>query len=379
MNIKALIEKRNTLLVHCDELLNRVGAETRAMTAEERADYDAAKQEIDGLTATITAMQESEKRAQNTTPTAVPSAETDEQREYRAFDSFLRCGEVRADNNMQTSENGAIIPHTIANKIIETVKELSPIYSKVTKVRAKGTLSFPVWGKDGNDDITCAYATEYTEPDTHAGKFTSVELTGYLFSAQVKIPKSLINNAQFDVVSFVIRKVSEVIAEFYERELINGTAGKITGAVSAETGVTTAGAAAITSDELIDLQASIVEPYQAKSEWLMNKKTLTAIRKLKDANGQYMLNRDITRGFGWELLGRPVMISDNMPEMAAGKTAVIYGDFSGIVLKTAENPSIQVLNELYAKQHAVGISVFGESDAKIIEPQKLRKLVMKGS
>ncbi len=386
MNIKALIEKRNNLLIEMDNILNTVSTETRAMTEEETNTYNAHKAEVESLTATITAMQEAEKRAQSGTATGGNNddgnTETQEQKEYRTFDTFLRsglAGELRADNNTEYADNTAIIPTTIANRIVETVKELSPIYSRVTKINAKGNLVIPVWGKDGSDDITCTYATEGTEPDTHSGKFTEVTLTGYLFSAQAKISKTLINNAAFDVVAFVIKKIAEAVAEFYEKELINGTTGKMTGAVSAEVGVTAASATAVTADELIELQGAIPAQFQKNCEWLVHPTTLTALRKLKGGDGTYLLTQDFTRGFGWLLLGKPVMTSENMPKIAAGAVAVSYGDFSGIWLKTSEEPTMQVLKELYAKQHKVGISLFGESDSKIVEPQKIRNLKMKAS
>ena len=387
MNIKALIEKRNSLLIAMDAILNKAGAETRAMTADETTDYDAKKAEVEGLTATIAAMQDAEKRAQKPELSGGKAEATIEAKEYRAFESFVRKGiiteELRtgdpSDNDLDKADGTVTIPTTIANKIIETVKQLSPIYDRVTKINAKGTLSFPIWGKDGTDDITCAYATEGTEPLTNSGKFTEISLTGFLFSAQAKISKTLINNSQFDIVAFIIRKIGEAVAEFYEKELIVGTANKMAGALSATNGVTAAAEAAITADELIGLQAAIPAQLQGKCEWLMNPKTLTALRKLKYTDGTYIVNRDFTKGFGWEILGKSVMISENMPEVAASAKAIVYGDFSAIWLKTAEAPTMQVLNELYAKQHKVGISLFGESDSKIIEPQKLRLLTMKAA
>ena len=57
---------------------------------------------------------------------------------------------------------------------------------------------------------------------------------------------------------------------------------------------------------------------QGGCEWLMHPKTLTALRQLKYTDGTYIVNRDFTKGFGWEILGKPVMISENMPEVAAG-------------------------------------------------------------
>ena len=118
--------------------------------------------------------------------------------------------------------------------------------------------------------------------------------------------------------------MAEEIASFLEKELLNGTASKATGALSTTTGLTAAAAAAITADELIDLQAKVKQVYQNGACWTMHPDTFTAIKKLKDANNRYLLQDDVTGEFPYRLLGKPVYLSDNMPVMAAGAKAVSY-------------------------------------------------------
>ena len=65
-----------------------------------------------------------------------------------------------------------------------------------------------------------------------------------------------------------------------------------------------------------------------------------------------------------------------MPDMAAGKTAIYYGDMSGLAVKMAEEMEIQVLREKYATQHADGVVAWIEMDAKVENAQKIAKLVM---
>ena len=105
------------------------------------------------------------------------------EKESRAFATYLRSGkitaEVREASNMTTGDNGAIIPATIAAKIIETVEKICPIFNMTTKYNVKGTLTFPVYDESG-DKVQCAYATEFTALDSHTGKFTPVALGGYL-------------------------------------------------------------------------------------------------------------------------------------------------------------------------------------------------------
>jgi len=120
----------------------------------------------------------------------------------------------------------------------------------------------------------------------------------------------------------------------------------------------------------------IPDTYQSGAVWIMNKATRTAIRKLKDSDGNYLLNRDVSARWGYTLLGKDVYCSDAMPKMAAKATAVYYGDFSGLAVKVAEDANIEVLREKYATQHAVGVVAWMEIDTKVEDSQKIAKLTM---
>jgi HK97 family phage major capsid protein len=111
----------------------------------------------------------------------------------------------------------------------------------------------------------------------------------------------------------------------------------------------------------------------------MSPATRTALRTLKSNTGYYLLNDDISTPFGSSLLGKPVYVSDNMPDMAAGKTAIYYGDMRGLATKFSEEMTIEVLREKYATQHAVGVVGWLEFDSKVEDAQKIAKLVMKAS
>ena len=83
--------------------------------------------------------------------------------------------------------------------------------------------------------------------------------------------------------------------------------------------------------------------------------------------------------FGWELLGNRVYIDEFMEDMAAEKTPIIYGDLSGLYVKITENPSIEILREKYADEHAIGVIAWLEMDSKIVETQKIALLEMAAS
>ena len=132
----------------------------------------------------------------------------------------------------------------------------------------------------------------------------------------------------------------------------------------------------ITADELIDLQSMVKDAFQQDAIWVMSSKTRTAIRKLKDQNGRYLLQDDATSAFGNTLLGKPVHVSDNMKDMTASTTAIYYGDMSGLAVKITEEMEVQVLREKYATQHAVGVVAWMEFDSKVENEQKIAVLKM---
>ena len=366
--MKYLIEKRNQLVEEINNIFVQAENEKRALSEEEQSTFDTKTAELKALDKTIEAKTEARSLSMMEDETPKTPEEKEEKRsieelEARSFETLIR--ENRADQNMAKADNGAVIPTTIANRIIERVKQIAPIYALATKFNVKGKLTFPV----GKDAITTAYGTEFTKLESTKVGFDSLELDGHLVGALSKISNSLINNAQFDIVSYVVNKVAESIAIFLENELINGTT-KINGVLDT-TNNTNVGkfetkAVLPTTDELIAMQVEIPQQNQAGCMWLVSNKTLVALRQLKDGNDRYLLQDDITNGFGYTLLGKPVMVSDNMTD-----ANVVYGDFSAMYVNVHEDVAIQVLNEKYADEHATGVLAWLEVDARVIEPQKL--------
>ena len=386
MKLKALIEKRNTKVAEMQGMVDKAKEETRAMTEEEMTKFNELEKEIKGLDATI----EAEKRANSieTLKNVDQNKSKAEERaviEERAFENYIKrqCGmsveERTGEQNLDMTNNGAVIPTTIANRVITKVQEIAPILAKATRFNVKGTLKVPVWSKAGNEadqDITVGYQTEFMDITANSGKFTSVDLTGFLAGALTLVGKSVINNSQVNVVDFVINEMAKKIAIFLEKELINGTANKARGALSTETTLNAGSTSTISTDNLVELQTKIPTVYQNDAVWVMNPKTFTALKKLKDGNGQYLLQSDFAGAMPYRILGRPVYLSENMPEIESAAKAVLYGDLSGLAVNFREDISIQVLQEKYATQHAVGIVSWFEFDSDVIDHQKLATLVM---
>ena len=374
--MKFLIEKRNSLVEEINAMFEKAETEKRALTEEEQSAFDAKNAELKALDKTIEAKREASDLSLMDDETPKTPEEKEEQRsveetERRAFETLIR--ENRTAGNVEKTDNGAVIPTTIANQIIEKVKQLAPLYALATKFNVKGKLTFPVAG----DDFTTGYHDEFTALTSQKTKFTSVELDGFLAGALSKVSNSLINNSQFDIVSYVVNKIAQSVAEFLEKELITGKTKingvlDLTGNAKTVTKFETTGDVP-TVDELIALQVAVPQQYQAGCMWLVSNKTLVALRQLKDGNNRYLLQDDITNGFGYSLLGKPVMVSDNMTD-----TNVVYGDFSAMYVNVHEDASVQVLTEKYADEHATGVLTWIEVDARVIEPQKIVVSAKKG-
>lgn len=309
--------------------------------------------------------------------------ENREQQELRSFADFIRgtAAQMRAgEQNFNLSNNGALLPVSIANRIIEAVRDMCPILAGADVYHVSGTLKIPVYGKSNTShDITVGYGADFTELTADAGAFTSVDLSGYLVGALSLVGRSLLNNADIDLVSFVVRKMAESVSVFVENELLNGTGtanAHCTGALSTTNSMVAGSVSAISADNLIDLQSKVKQAFQRNAVWTMHPTTWTAIKKLKDQNQRYLIQDDITGEFPYRLLGKPVYLSDNMPTIASGAKAVLYGDYSGLSVNIRENMTVEVLREKYATQHAVGVVAWMELDSKVSDPQKLVTLVM---
>jgi HK97 family phage major capsid protein len=360
-SMPTLLEQRNNLITEAETLVSTVKTETRSMKEEESSRFDQIQSEIKQIDKTIQAETVAQQMASQKTQAKAP--EQEEQRAL-AVDKFVKYikGDTRA---LDVANNGAIIPTEIANDIITRVKELSPIYQRATVFNVGGDLVFPAF--DTNSIVT-AYVADLQELTAQNGNFTSRKLQNFIAGSLVTLSRSLLNRSDFALAQFVTNQMAQSISNFIERELLIGAGVTSATGIFSDANVTTVtpAGATFTADDLISQQLSIPQQFQNACAWIMNKATFAGFRKLKDANGNYLLNRDITGPFGWEILGKPVFISENAPT-----NAVAYGDYSGLYVKLAQGIEIQLLTELFATQHALGVVGYVELDSRIIEDQKI--------
>jgi len=365
---KALTEKRAALIEEMTSLTDKVAEESRAFTEEEQNSFEANRKEVKSIDATLKADEET--RALYDTPRKEAKEETQEDKDVRAFADIIR---QRADQNITKSDNTAVIPETIAKKIIDKVYDISPVFGQAEKFNVKGNVAIP-YVDAANDNIVADYATEFVDLEAKSTKLLTIQLTGYLVGALAKVSRSLINATDIDLVNFVINKIAAAESRFIDQEVLKGTSGKITGLSNISQTVDAAAAAAITMDEIISLKDALKTPFQNGAIWVMHPETLDMVRHLKDGENRYFVLDDVTTDFGVRLLGKPVYTSDQMPKATTGNNSIYYGDFRQALAGKVVEDSVQVLNEKYAIQHALGVVAWMELDCKIQNQQAVAAL-----
>lgn len=375
--MKELMEKRAQLMEQIEELSKSIEMEKRAFTDEENTKFDALTKEVESIDATIAQMERAEKLVKvDNKPDEAAGNDSTEEMEIRAFADFLR--NERADSNITKGDNTAVIPKTIANKIVDKIKDISPLFKDAEKFNIKGNVSIP-YVDGANDNLTVAYATEFTDLEAKSTKLLSVDLTGYLAGVLAKISISLLNSTDIDLVDFVVSKMAAAAAEFIDAEILVGTSGKITGAAAATQVVLAGSTSAITADVLIKLKNKLKSAYQSGAYFVMHPDTFTACQLLKDSNNRYLFNDDIVEGFSGRILGKPVYVSDQCPAIAEDALAVFYINPSQALAVKMVEDTVQILREKYATQHALGIVEWVELDAKIQNEQAVAVLKMAAS
>lgn len=350
--LKELEEKRGAVLKEMNEIIGKAKEEKRSITPEETARFDELDSEYKNLEATIRA----EERAAQ-----LCASETPEPAETRAYNDtvadIIRCAPVEARaNEMTTTSTGRIVPSEFSKDIIRQTTALSGILNMISIVNSKGDYEQII--ADSANKITAGWTDEIGEITASEAKFTTIKIGHHKLTSLVKMSLELINQNEFDIVSEVRSQMTEDFALKAETAIINGNGtlkpyGLTTGGTAYELP-----AAAVTADDLIKILHTLKAPYHNGAVWLMSNSTLCAIRLLKDGNGQYLFHRndDLTSGFAGSVLGKPVLLSDAMDSLEAGKAPILFGNFArGYKANLNPDMSLQILNEKYAEYGMRGI------------------------
>ena len=373
------------------DILDVADAEGRPLDGEERQKYDRIEQDVDDFTGTINrreSLAKSEKLVSadsgesRITRKAQTEAEALDSDEYRnAFNKYIRHGaqslvgdEARALQIGTNSEGGYLTETVLDRKLVKTLDEMNIMRQLCTVIQTASDRNIAV----ESDAAAAAWTAEeaaFTEDDN---AFTQVSLSAYKLGSIMKVSDELLQDNVFDLTGYLASNFARRVANAEEAAFVAGDgSSKPTGATGgASAGVTAASATAVTSDELIDLYHSLSRPYRSGASWLMNDTTIKEIRKLQDANDQYIWQPGMQAGEPDRLFGKPVYAAGDMPDTATGEIAVLFGDFSYYTIADRGPRVLIRLNELYAANGQVAFRIHERVDGKVILSAAIKKLTM---
>ena len=277
------------------------------------------------------------------------------------------------------SEGGYLVPDEFEHTLVEALAEQNLFRTLAHVIQtSSGDRKIPVVASKG----TASWVDEegaIPESDDSIGQ---VSIGAYKLGTMIKISEELLGDSVFDLESYISREFARRIGNKEEEAFFTGDGkGKPLGILAktggAEVGVTAAGAAAFTADELFDLFYSLKAPYRKSAVFLMNDTSVKALRKLKDSNGQYLWQPSLTAATPDTLMGRPVYTSSFMPAMEAGAKSVLFGDLSYYWVADRQGRSFRRLGELYAPTGQVGFLATQRVDGKLVLPEAVKVLQQK--
>ncbi len=279
------------------------------------------------------------------------------------------------------SEGGYLVPDEFERTLVEALEDEN-IFRRLANVitTSSGDRKIPVVASKG----TASWIDEEGAIPESDDSFGQVSIGAYKLGTLIKVSEELLNDSVFNLETYISREFARRIGNKEEESFFGGDgSGKPTGILAAtggaQLGVTTAGATAITLDEVLDLFYSLKAPYRNKAVFVMNDSTVKAIRKLKDSQGQFLWQPSIQAGTPDTILNRPLYTSAYVPAIAAAAKTVAFGDFSYYWVADRQGRVFKRLNELYAATGQVGFIATQRVDGKLILPEAVKVLQQKAS
>ena len=321
---------------------------------------------------------------------SAPIARTPEQKAGRASVEYKKAfwNQMRGRSSYEIrnallvgelSEGGYTVPDEFDKQLIEGLEDENIMRGLVHIIRTgSGEHKIPIVASHG----TGSWVEEEQQIPESDDAFSQVTLTAHKFATMIRISRELLNDSAFDLAAYISHEFVRRAGAAEEQAILTGDGshkpiGLLHDTLGAQVGVTTASATAITADELIDMQHSLKSGYRRKAVWIMNDATISAIRKLKDGQGQYIWQPGIKEGAPDMLFNQRVLMSNYMPLIATGNKVILYGDFSYYWLAEREGRTLERLNELYAVTDQVGFKMTERLDGRLILPEAVKCLQMK--
>ncbi|MFQ5783604.1 MAG: phage major capsid protein [Alphaproteobacteria bacterium] len=266
--------------------------------------------------------------------------ETEHKAAFRAYlckgdDSALAGLERKALSVGADPEGGYLVTPAMSERIVGTVFETSPV-RRVAAVETISSDSLEMLVD--KDDAAAGWVAEAeARPETATPDLAKINIPVHEIYAEPRATQKLVDDASIDVETWLAGKVAGKFARMEATAFVNGAGvGQPRGFLTYPAGVAwgeieqiNSGApGAVAADGAVDLAHALKEEYGANAVWLVNRLTLRDLRKLKDANNQYLWQPGLGAGVQDTLLGRPIHVASDMPAPAAGSLSIAFGDFA---------------------------------------------------
>lgn len=392
--VSDLLQTRGEKIHAMKAMLDAAEAEGRDLTDDERARYDAFDAEQAELKARADRLNNATKLVDGLetiidTPARGPVGERSGSASPYAGDEYRNSWTEYCRRGMNgitpavmgalqigtDSEGGYITPEEFETMLVEYLQDINELRNYVTVINTGSDRNIPIESTLGTATWTAEEAA-YTESDSAFGR---VVLEAHKLGTIIKVSEELLQDAFFDVGAYLARNFAKRFGIAEEAAFVNGdNSGKPNGIVQGSgLGVTAAGAAAITSDELIDLYHAVPRQYRMNpgTAWLMADGTVKLVRKLKDGDNQYLWQPGLQAGQPDRILGRPLVTSTAMPAATTGNKSVVFGDMAGYVVADRQGTVVQRLNELYAANGQVGFRGYRRMDGETVDATGIKHLI----
>ncbi|WP_439508800.1 phage major capsid protein [Yoonia sp.] len=304
------------------------------------------------------------------TTTAAPDAP-----HHKAFAAYLRSGDDdalrgldldgKALSSVMAADGGYLVDPQTAATIKSTLSSTASLRAVASVVTVDAT-SYDVLVD--HTEMGAGWATETgSMAETTTPQIDRISIALHELSALPKASQRLLDDSAFDIEGWLAGRIADKFARSEAAAFINGDGiDKPKGMLTYpqveneiwEWGnigfVTTGVSGGIQSgDPIVDLVYALGAVYRANATFVMNSKTAGTIRKLKDNDGRFLWSDGLAAGEPARLMGYPVLVAEDMPDIAAGSAAIAFGDF-GAGYTVAERPDLRVLRDPFsAKPHVL--------------------------
>ena len=375
-----LREKRAKLAHDAQEITKKAAAETRAMTADETAQFERMISEVDSLKATIDAAEKAEAIARGldapvrVSEPAKPGKDTTLSLRQIALDPAWagKAFEVHREERAVGKANVAgLLDVEVSSAFDQALKYFGPMWevSEVFETATGNSLQYPTINDTANVAEQKAEGTAVTT--TADPTFGSVVFGAYKYSSKaVLVGVETLEDSAIPLESIIGRLLAERIARQTNTDFTTKTDGPI-GVATTQSGATagvTGATNAITYGNLVDLVHSVDPWYRDGAAFMMNDVPLAYLRKLVDSNGLPLWQPSVQAGMPDKLLGYPVHLNTAMDNaVTTGKVNILFGQFRKYKIRRVGGIRMTVARELYAATHQIGFFGFIRCDGHLID------------